>query len=183
MVLCSTAPVVGLAQCTTTNATGCVCAVGGQTNCDLLPDIQISWYAAANYSGGPNQYSQSATSDAGRIRVSGSTPNQGFGPLEVRGVNSQGYRTFICGSDTTTMYAPMDNNGFTCTNGFEARQRLYQRVYHKDGASMSYTEELAGTMTYHPTHNHYHVDDWTTMTLRIQPVSYTHLTLPTSDLV
>lgn len=157
------------AQCTTTNATSCQCRTAGQTNCDLLPDIQISWYALANYSGGPNQYAQNASTNAGRLQVSGSTPNQGVGPLEVRGVNASGQRTFICGVDTITVNnLPNDNNGFTCPNGFEARQRLYQRIYHKNGNTMSYSEELRGTMTYHPTHNHYHVDDWTTMTLRIE---------------
>ncbi|MFN3875597.1 MAG: lysyl oxidase family protein, partial [Flavobacteriales bacterium] len=82
---------------------------------------------------------------------------------------SSGQRTFICGTDTITVNnLPNDNNGFTCPNGFEARQRLYQRVYRKQGSTMTYSEVLRGTMTYHPTHNHYHVDDWTTMTLRIQ---------------
>lgn len=158
-----------LGQCTTTSANTCQCRVSGQTTCELLPDIQISWYALANYSGGPNQYAQNASSDAGRLRVSGSTPNQGFGPLEVRGKNAANQRTFICGPDTVVVEnLPNDNNGFTCSNGFEAKQRLYQRVYRKQGNTMTYTEELRGTMTYHPTHNHYHVDDWTTMTLRIE---------------
>ena len=157
-----------MAQCTTTNATTCQCETAGQTNCDLMPDLNISWYALQSYAGGPSEYAQTDGTNPGRLRVSGSTPNIGFGPLEVRGVNSQGYRTFICGPDTMTIYAPNDNNGFTCPNGFEGKQRLYQRIYHKDGNTMSYTEELAGTMTYHPTHNHYHVDDWTTMTLRLE---------------
>ncbi|MBK6342676.1 MAG: hypothetical protein IPF41_08830 [Flavobacteriales bacterium] len=166
-----TAPIANslYGQCTTTTATTCQCKISGQTNCDLLPDIQISWYALANYSSGPNQYAQNAASDAGRLRVSGSTPNQGFGPLEVRGKNAANQRTFICGPDTIVVAnLPNDNNGFTCSNGFEAKQRLYQRVYRKQGNTMTYTEELRGTMTYHPTHNHYHVDDWTTMTLRIE---------------
>lgn len=162
-------PSRSVAQCTVTDATTCQCKVAGQTTCDLLPDIQISWHALANYSSGPDQYAQNATSNAGRLRVSGSTPNQGFGPLEVRGKNAANQRTFICGSDTITVSnLPNDNNGFTCPNGFEARQRLYQRVYRKVGSTMAYTDQLRGTMTYHPTHNHYHVDDWTTMTLRIQ---------------
>lgn len=169
LLLVATGPYRVLAQCTTTNATTCQCRTAGQTNCELLPDIQISWYALANYAGGPNQYAQNAPSNAGRLQVSGSTPNIGYGPLEVRGVNASGQRTFICGGDTITVNnLPNDNNGFTCPNGFEAKQRLYQRVYRKQGNTMAYTDELRGTMTYHPTHNHYHVDDWTTMTLRIE---------------
>ena len=167
LFLCSTFTELA-AQCSITNATSCACRTAGATNCELLPDIQISWYALANYASGPSEYAQSNSTNPGRLRVSGSTPNQGYGPLEVRGVNAQGYRTFICGPDTITIYAPADNNGFTCPNGYEGKQRLYQRVYQKNGNAMTYTEELAGTMTYHPTHNHYHVDDWTTMTLRIQ---------------
>jgi hypothetical protein len=168
-LIAAIAPKAAQSQCSTTTAVTCQCKVSGQTNCELLPDIQISWHALANYAGGPNQYAQNASSNAGRLRVSGSTPNQGFGPLEVRGVNAQNQRTFICGTDTISVNnLPNDNNGFTCPNGLEARQRLYQRVYSKNGNAMTYTEELRGTMTYHPTHNHYHVDDWTTMTLRIQ---------------
>lgn len=155
------------AQCTVTNATGCTCA-NGTGNCELLPDIQISWFALQNYANGPSEYSQTSSGNAGRLRISGSTPNQGRGPLEARGVNAQGYRTFICGTDTNTVYLPTDNNGYTCSNGYAAKQRLYQRVYSKNGNAMTYTDQLAGTMTYHPTHNHYHVDDWTTMTLRLE---------------
>ncbi len=155
------------AQCTVTNATSCTC-LNGTGSCELLPDIQISWYALQTYSSGPSEYSQTASGNAGRLRVSGSTPNQGRGPLEARGVNQQGYRTFICGTDTMSAYLPTDNNGYTCPNGFAAKQRLYQRIYSKNGNTMNYVDQLAGTMTYHPTHNHYHVDDWTTMTLRLE---------------
>lgn len=155
------------AQCTVTNATGCVCETAGQTQCDLLPDIQISWFALQNYASGPSEYAQTGT-NAGRLRISGSTPNQGFGPLEVRAVNAAGNRRFICGQDTISVYAPSGNTSFTCPNGQVPKQRLYQRVYRKQGNSMTYTERESGVMTYHPGHGHYHVDDWTTMTLRIQ---------------
>ena len=61
------------AQCTTNNATSCACPDGSQ-DCDLLPDVTISWYALLNYLSGPNE-------EAGRIYVTGSTPNIGMGPL------------------------------------------------------------------------------------------------------
>ena len=35
-------------------------------------------------------------------------------------------------------------------------QQVYQRIYRSDGSSY---DELAGTMTYHPTHNHFHVNN------------------------
>lgn len=159
------------AQCSISNATSCVCAVGGQTNCDLLPDMTISWKALSTVAGsapdtpGPTEYGQSG-SNAARLKISGSTPNIGKGNLEVRGVNAAGVRAFICGTDTITVSGGQQN--YTCPNGVTPRQILYQRVYHKNGATMSYNDVRTGTMTYHPNHGHYHVDDWTTMTLRIQ---------------
>ena len=69
-----------VAQCTTTNATSCQCQNTSQTNCDLLPDITISWYALQNYAGGPNEYSQTGNGvNNGRLKVTGSTPNIGHG--------------------------------------------------------------------------------------------------------
>ena len=55
----------------------------------------------------------------------------------------------------------------TCPNsGLPPTQLLVQRVYHKDGSSMTYYERAAGSMTYHPSHGHMHVDDWGIFTLR-----------------
>ena len=87
-------------QCTTTNATGCQCDTLSQTNCDLLPDITISWYALQNYAGGPNEFSQTGNGiDNGRLKVTGSTPNIGHGSLTVKGVNDNGNRKFVCGTE------------------------------------------------------------------------------------
>lgn len=156
------------AQCTLTNATSCVCATAGQTDCDLLPDMTISWNGLSTVSGGPSEYAQNDGSNPGRLRISGSTPNIGKGNLEVRGV-SGGIRAFICGQDT--IYASSGQQSFTCPGGISPKQILYQRIYHKNGNTMSYQDVKTGTMTYHPNHAHYHVDDWTTMTLRIQDPS------------
>jgi hypothetical protein len=164
------------AQCTTTNATTCACLDTSQTGCDLLPDIEASAYAFQTYMGGPNEYPQqnAGTSvngqgpDDGRLRVSASTPNVGRGPLEVRGVDMNGMRWFLCGNDTFSLNDPTGILPFTCPNGDpNPHQLLKQRIYHKNGNSMTYTERFAGSMTYHPTHGHYHVDDWERMTLRI----------------
>lgn len=152
-------------QCTLTNATSCVCAVSGQTNCDLLPDMTISWSALANVSAGPTEYSQTDGTNPARLRVSGSTPNIGKGNLEVRGVSGT-FRAFICGTDTVIVSGGQTN--FTCPSGASPRQILYQRIYRKEGNTMTFRDVKTGTMTYHPNHAHYHVDDWTTMTLRIQ---------------
>ncbi|MBP7409894.1 MAG: hypothetical protein KA941_14135, partial [Flavobacteriales bacterium] len=80
------------AQCTTSNATSCDCP-DGSNDCDLLPDMTTSWYAALNYLSGP-------TEEVGRVYLTSSTPNIGYGPLEVRGVDLNGYRRFVCGIDT-----------------------------------------------------------------------------------
>jgi hypothetical protein len=156
------------AQCTLTNATGCVCATAGQTDCDLLPDMTISWNALSTVQSGPSEYAQNNSSNPGRLRVSGSTPNIGKGNLEVRGV-SNGIRAFICAEETT--YVAGGQQNFGCNGGISPKQILYQRIYHKNGSTMSYQDVQTGTMTYHPNHAHYHVDDWTTMTLRIQDPS------------
>jgi hypothetical protein len=162
-------------QCTTTNATSCVCADGTQ-NCLLLPDITASWKGISN--NGWTEYPQvnAGTSqngqgpDNGRLRVTGSTPNIGHGSFTVRGVDANGKRAFLCGSDTIFNVAATGD--FTCPNGIiNPKQLLNQRVYKKDSTQMSYVDRWTGSMAYHPSHGHNHVNDWAVMTLRI----------PTSD--
>lgn len=144
--------------CTTTNAAGCLCE-DGSLSCTLLPDITISWYALENYANGPTEYSQTGNGvENGRLRVTGSTPNIGFGPFTVRGTDY-----FICGTDT--IYDPT-RSITTCPNGDYPTNLLIQRIYHKDTSNMTYTDRWAGGQTYHPGHGHNHVDDWVTFTLR-----------------
>lgn len=151
-------PAFAQAPCTTTNATGCVCATAGQVDCDLLPDITISGYAILNYMGGPTEYSQSGNgANDGRLRVSGSTPNIGKGAFTVGSVNQ-----WVCGVDTFTNY---NTAVAQCGN---PTQLIKQKIYHKNNNTMTYSERWAGGMTYHPTHGHMHVDDWATFTLRTQ---------------
>jgi hypothetical protein len=160
------------AQCTTTNATSCVCA-DGSLNCLLYPDITASWKGIAN--GGWTEYPQTGAGtnyngqgpDDGRLRVTGSTPNIGHGSFTVRGQDANGKRAFICGSDT--IYNVSSTGTFTCPNGNpNPKQMLVQRVYKKDGNVMSFVDSWRGSMTYHSAHGHNHVDDWAVMTLRIQ---------------
>ena len=158
-------------QCTTTNATSCECA-DGTTNCLLLPDITASWQGIADNGwieypqNGAGQNFNNQGPDDGRLRVTGSTPNIGHGSFTVRGVDSNGYRAFICGNDT--IYDENSSGSFTCPNGEEnPKQMLSQRVYKKEGNTMSYEDTWTGSMTYHESHGHNHVDDWAVMTLRI----------------
>ena len=154
-------PFLGYSQCTTTNATTCACK-DGTTNCDLLPDIHVapppmSVYGSSGHVEYPQTCSPSCSGNDGRLRVSVSTPNVGFGPLEVRSTS-----TAICGTDTFYNVA----SNFTCPNGQPLKTVLNQRVYHKTGNAMSYYDRYAGNMTYHPSHGHMHVDDWGIYTLR-----------------
>ena len=158
-------------QCTTTDASGCECA-DGTNNCLLLPDITASWQGIAD--NGWIEYPQSGAGqnfnnqgpDDGRLRVTGSTPNVGHGSFTVRGQDNDGNRAFICGSDT--IYGVSSSGSFTCPNGEEnPKQMLLQRVYKKDGNNMNYEDTWTGSMTYHESHGHNHVDDWCVMTLRI----------------
>ncbi len=158
-------------QCTTTNATTCVCATSGVTNCDLLPDMIVGRPPLLiNGGSGIVEYSQTGNGvENGRLRISVSTPNIGLGPLEVRGTT-----TYVCGTDTVTGTAPA-----TCPNtGLPPKQLLVQRVYHKDGNAMSFYDRAAGTMTFHPTHGHQHVDDWGLYTLRTQTIDPNPLNWP-----
>jgi len=160
-----------IGQCTTNDATACVCLNSSETDCDLLPDIMLSWYALEYYSGGPTEYPQTgAGSNNGRLRISVSTPNDGFGPLTVRGVDENGWAYFICDDDTIIDYNPSSNlSGYSCPNGSNepARQITFQRVYHRNSdGTMSYYDRMAGSMTYHPTHGHNHSDAWGVFTLR-----------------
>lgn len=145
------------AQCTTTNAKTCSCK-DGTTNCDLLPDITIARPPLlVSGSSGVIEYSQTGNgANNGRLRISVSTPNIGYGPLEIRA-----QAIYVCGTDTFYGTAPA-----TCTDGSAPKQLIKQRVYHKTDSVMSYYDRDAGTMTYHPTHGHMHVDNWGIFTLR-----------------
>jgi hypothetical protein len=144
--------------CTTSNGAGCGCPDGVSTNCTLLPDLTISWYSIEN---GSTEYSQTGNGvEDGRLRVTGTTPNIGFGPFTVRGTDY-----FICGTDT--IYDP-SRTITTCPSGGTPTNLLQQRVYTKNGSSITYTDRWAGGQTYHPGHGHNHVDDWVTFTLRTE---------------
>ena len=149
-------------QCTTTNATSCVCPPGGGTNCDLLPDVKVSVDAIQSgytvYTQTGNAASGSQGSNDGRLRLTGTTPNIGYGPLETRSINK-----WLCGTDTL-----LSDPGSLCTDGRVPKRFVVQRIYHKNGNIMSYTDVPCGTMTYHPSHGHMHVDNWGIYTLRLQ---------------
>lgn len=150
------------AQCSTTNATSCHCKDASQTDCDLLPDIQIGHPPFFDYTTtfGTLEFSQTGNGvDDGRLKVTVSTPNTGYGPLEIRTTN-----IFVCGTDTFVGTAPS-----ICPDLISyPRIIINQRIYHKTGNTMSFYDRAAGTMTYHPSHGHMHVDNWGNYTLRVR---------------
>ena len=57
-------------QCTVNDATDCQCLNQSENDCDLLPDITLSWYGLENVSEGPTEYPQTgAGSNNGRLRI------------------------------------------------------------------------------------------------------------------
>lgn len=132
--------------CSITNALGCECPDTTVTICDLLPDMTASAMIIQNQH----------TEYPGYLTLSNATPNIGYGPLEVRGIN-------VCYCDTVVVGCSTP----LCPDGSYPKQLINQRIYHKDGQTMSYYDHPAGTMTYHPNHGHTHVDNWATYTLRV----------------
>lgn len=144
--------------CSTTNGTNCVCPDGSQ-NCELLPDVMISWYFMLFDT--PLEYSQMGNgANNGLLKVSGAIPNVGYGALEVIATD-----TVVCGNDT---FADPTRSVATCPDGTEPKYLLHQRVFSKNGNSISYYDRAAGSQSYHPSHDHSHVDDWMNLSLRIQ---------------
>jgi hypothetical protein len=96
--------VFGYGQCNTNtsvgnnSAAGCSCKDGSQ-QCDLLPDLKIGpppFYESGTF--GIIEYAQTGNSDPadnGKLKVTVSTPNIGYGALELRGT-----QIFVCDTDT-----------------------------------------------------------------------------------
>ncbi|HKR06754.1 MAG TPA: lysyl oxidase family protein [Bacteroidia bacterium] len=151
-------------QCSTTNATSCQCPPGGGTNCDLVPDISIARLPlnqSSNYTEYPQVCNPPCDGNDGRLRVGVSTPIIGFGPLETRGT-----AFYVCGTDTVDA-GTVANIPLACpVTGLPPHQLINQRIYHKSGNTMTFWDREAGSMTYHPSHGHQHVDDWGIYTLR-----------------
>ncbi len=142
-------PIVMFAQpCTVNDASGCACE-DGSTDCYLLPNIKVSYDLLAD----PSQNPESP----GELRISASTPNVGHGPLRIIPTDN-----FVCGVDTF-----FNSNITICPDGSDPSQLVKQRIYRKQGNTMTYEDRWAGSMTYHPSHAHTHFDDWGTFSLRI----------------
>lgn len=94
----------------------------------------------------------------GEIRLSIATPNVGYGPLEVIATDR-----YVCGTDTIVSTTAFQD---TCADGSFPRRLVQQVIYHKADDRMELKPIDAGSMTYHPTHAHMHVDDWCAYSIR-----------------
>jgi PKD repeat protein/subtilisin-like proprotein convertase family protein len=141
-------PPAFLGPCSMVNGIGCLCPDSVSTNCDLLPDMTASADIMTNQHTEYNGY----------MTLSNATPNIGWGPMEIHGSNS-------CWCDTVSVACSTT----LCPNGNPPTQKLVQRLYHKNGPNITYFDSLTpGTMSYHPTHGHVHVNNWAEFTLRTQ---------------
>lgn len=131
----------GVAICAT-----CVCP-GGASNCDLLPDMTSS----------AKEILLNHQETPGFLDISNATPNIGYGPIEIYGIDS-------CFCGTTNVPC-----GTTCPNGDPIQHIIKQRIYHKVAGTdtLSYYDRFAGRVSYHAAHGHVHVDNWANYTLRV----------------
>jgi PKD repeat protein/subtilisin-like proprotein convertase family protein len=139
------ATIVPALPCGVANPAGCKCPDSTAVNCDLLPDMTNSALCIQ----------QSINEDPGSLDFGTATPNIGWGPMEIHGTDS-------CYCDTTPWPCATP-----CPAGQELNERIFQTVYHRADSAMTTWTHLGGTMTYHPTHGHTHVNRWVENTLRI----------------
>ncbi len=140
-----------LGSCTVFSPQGCTCADSTQTNCALLPDMFVgySWFAGS--------FHREEFHDS--LRVSNSTANAGFGPMEIIGTGQ-----WFCGDSLVS-------GSVLCPNGKYSKQLVKQRIYVKtNNGYFDFIDTVVGTMTFHAElgHRHLHVDEWTENTLRIR---------------
>jgi hypothetical protein len=131
----------------------------------LLPDITIAQQPLnqpSNYTEYPQVCNPPCGGNDGRLRLGVTTPNIGYGPMETRGT-----AWYVCGTDTINA-GSVSNIPSACPGtGLPPKQLIMQRIYRKNGNSMNYWERPAGSMTFHPSHGHQHIDDWGVYTLRV----------------
>lgn len=124
---------------------GLVCP-GGASGCELLPDMTASAL----------EIQTSMVETPGRIEVGNSTPNIGYGPLEIFGIDS----CFCNGVPQPC--------GVPCPSGQNLTHIIRQRIYRKIPGTdtLGFIDRDAGLMTFHPEHGHLHVDHWADFSLR-----------------
>ena len=130
--------------CSMTNGQNCHCPDGSQ-DCDLLPDMTASALIIQ----------QQHTEYSGYLTMSNATPNIGWGPMEIHGVDS-------CFCNGVSVPCSLS----ICPDSSPVKQLVKQTLYHKHNGNITSWTRSAGFMSYHPTHGHIHVDNWGEFTLR-----------------
>ena len=132
--------------CSIESGGACACA-DGSTACMLLPDLIILPTFTQTQI---KEYSWNDPHYPGQLRFAVSIANIGEGPMETLGK-----REWFCNGRQV-------DSTLTCPDGSYARQRLYQRIYRKEGQKLTWVDRNAGTNYYDnkPGHDHFHVDDW-----------------------
>lgn len=133
--------------CSTTDASGCKCKDTTLTNCDLEPDMIVSYVVIRD---GWNE-------QPGSVDLPNSIINIGSGPVEMK-------PTGLCYCDTVLVSCVTT----MCPNGQPPREKVNQRVYHKNpNGQMTYYDRPAGYQSYHPTHGHVHAEEFCEFSLRV----------------
>jgi hypothetical protein len=148
------------AQCSIANPNACFCPTANSTNCLLLPDISAGKATLNSFAGWTEYGHTNNGNNNGLIRIDVSTPNVGWGPLDVFPTND-----YVCGTDTFRNFTPPA--GWICPDGSFAKRLIKQKLYTKNGATFVYSDRPAGWMAYHPTHGHIHVDNWGDYSIRM----------------
>jgi subtilisin-like proprotein convertase family protein len=132
--------------CSFENPEKCKCAETNKT-CELLPDLIILKKFIEQQI---KEYPKDDPYYGGQLHFAASICNIGDGPMETNGMSE-----WFCGNTKVDSLTK-------CADGKYARQKVYQRIYSKNGNTLTYKDRLAGTNYFDdkPGHNHFHVDDW-----------------------
>jgi subtilisin-like proprotein convertase family protein len=132
--------------CSFENPEGCKCDSKNK-NCELLPDLIILKKFTEQQI---KEYPKDDPYYGGQLHFAASICNIGDGPMETNGMSE-----WYCGDKKVDSLTK-------CSDGAYARQKVYQRIYSKNGDKLIFKDRLAGTNYFDdkPGHNHFHVDDW-----------------------
>ena len=132
--------------CSFENPERCICNSKNKT-CELLPDLIILKKFTEQQI---KEYPKDDPYYGGQLHFAASICNIGDGPMETNGMSE-----WFCGNTKVDSLTK-------CADGNYARQKVYQRIYSKNGNKLTFKDRLAGTNYFDdkPGHNHFHVDDW-----------------------
>ena len=140
-------PNIGKNPCEFDNIKACECPNPAESNCELLPDLvmlpRFTNFAVSEYAWNDPNY-------PGQLKFAATIANIGDGPLETIGK-----KEWFCGKQQV-------ENDKPCADKSAPRQKIYQRVYQRNGDAVSTKDYEVGTNYFdeQPGHNHFHTDAW-----------------------